>query len=89
MCCDLSIREADVSGALDSLFHYAAAYGTADTGCTGGFGQRLSESGEPECITVEWYLFGLLAGPTNFTATFQPWYIVEAKPGIYAYHDYK
>ena len=50
---------------------------------------RLSESGEAECITVGWYLYGLLVGPTNYSATVQPWYIVQPKPGIYAYHDYK
>ncbi len=50
---------------------------------------RLSESGDPECITVGWYLHGLLVGPTNYRATVQPWYIVQAKPGVYAFHDYK
>lgn len=50
---------------------------------------RLSESGEPECITVGWYLYGLLVGPTNYSVTLHSWYIVKAKPGIYAYHDYK
>ncbi|MGZ4973956.1 MAG: hypothetical protein ACXWDN_14440, partial [Limisphaerales bacterium] len=34
---------------------------------------RLSEAGEPECITIGWYLNGLLVGPTNYRATAQPW----------------
>jgi hypothetical protein len=50
---------------------------------------KLSESGEPECINVAWYLYGLLVGATNYSATDKPWYIVQAKPGIYAYHDMK
>ena len=50
---------------------------------------RLSETGEAECITIGWYLYGLLVGRTNYSTTVEAWYIVKAKPGIYAYHDYK
>ena len=45
----------------------------------------LNESNRPECIRVGWYLCGLLVGPTNYVTTAQPWYIVQVKPGIYAY----
>lgn len=50
---------------------------------------RLGESGNPECITVGWYLYGLLVGPEDYVTSLQSWYVVQAKPGIYAYHDYK
>jgi hypothetical protein len=40
---------------------------------------------EPECIDVRWYLDGLLVGPTNYVTTAHTWYIVQVKPGIYAY----
>jgi hypothetical protein len=50
---------------------------------------RLTESGDAECVTVAWYLSGLLVGPTNYVQTWDPWYIVQAKPGIYAYHGMK
>jgi hypothetical protein len=45
----------------------------------------LTESNEPESIIVGWYLCGLLIGPTNYVTSWQPWYIVQVKPGIYAY----
>ena len=49
----------------------------------------LTESNQPECIRVGWYLCGLLIGPTNFITAVHPWYIVQVKPGIYAYTDEK
>jgi hypothetical protein len=45
----------------------------------------LTESNEAESINVAWYLSGLLVGPTNYVTAWQPWYIVQVKPGIYAY----
>ena len=50
---------------------------------------RLNKSGTPECITVGWYLHGLLVGPPDYVTTMKAWCLVQAKPGIYAYHDYK
>jgi hypothetical protein len=50
---------------------------------------RLTESGAPECVTISWYLSGLLVGTTNYVTSLKPWYIVQAKPGVYAYHGYK
>jgi hypothetical protein len=49
----------------------------------------LTESNQPVCIHVGWYLCGLLIGPTNFVTTVRPWYIVQVKPGIYAYSNEK
>lgn len=48
---------------------------------------RLNGSGEPECISVGWNHYGLLVGPPHYATPFLPRYIVQAKPGIYAYHD--
>jgi hypothetical protein len=45
----------------------------------------LNESNQPECMVVGWYLCGILVGPTNYVTAWQPWYIVQVKPGIYAY----
>jgi hypothetical protein len=53
------------------------------------FSVRVTEFGNPECVTVGWYLSGLIVGPTNYVTSLTPWYIVQAKPGIYAYHGYK
>jgi hypothetical protein len=50
---------------------------------------RLSESGEAECVGIGWYLSGILVGDTNYVTTFEPWYIVNPKPGIYTYSLYK
>ena len=50
---------------------------------------RLSESGEAECITIGWYLSGILVGDTNYITTFEPWYMVNPSPGIYTYSLYK
>jgi hypothetical protein len=43
------------------------------------------DTNKPGCISVAWYLCGLLVGPTNFTTDYQPFYITQVKPGIYAY----
>jgi len=47
---------------------------------------QLSESNQPECIVVSWYLSGLLVGPTNYVTKWQSGYGVQAKPGIYTYY---
>ena len=43
------------------------------------------DSKEPECIVVGWYLCGLRVGAPSYTTDFHPFYIVQVKPGIYAY----
>jgi hypothetical protein len=43
------------------------------------------ESQQPECIIVGWKLSGLLVGSTDYVTKFRPWYIIQAKPGIYAF----
>ncbi|HWI56932.1 MAG TPA: hypothetical protein VNZ22_06880, partial [Bacillota bacterium] len=48
---------------------------------------RESPSGRGECIELSWEKFGLLVGRSNFTTAFQPWYITNAAPGIYVFHD--
>jgi len=45
----------------------------------------LSESKEPECVVIGWYLCGLRVGAPDYITTFHPFYIVQVKPGIYAY----
>jgi hypothetical protein len=45
----------------------------------------LNESKAPECIIVGWYLCGLQIGAPDYVTTWQPWYIVKVKPGVYAY----
>jgi hypothetical protein len=45
----------------------------------------LNESKEPECIIVGWYLCGLMVGSPEYINKSHPWYIVQVKPGIYAY----
>jgi hypothetical protein len=45
----------------------------------------LNDAKDPQCINVGWYLSGLLIGPSNFVTTIKPWYIVQVKPGVYAY----
>ena len=44
-----------------------------------------SSNNQPECVAVSWYLSGILVGPTNYVTTYRPWYIVQVKPGTYAY----
>jgi hypothetical protein len=50
---------------------------------------KLSAGGEPECVILGWYQYGLAVGNTNYTLTFDAYKSVEAKPGIYAYYFYK
>jgi hypothetical protein len=49
---------------------------------------RLSETGQPECVAISWYLRGLVVGPPDYVLSFQPWCSKKA-PGVYAYHLYK
>lgn len=46
----------------------------------------LSETGQPECVVIGWYLSGLAVGPPEYVLSFHPWYMNQAKPGVYAYH---
>lgn len=50
---------------------------------------RLSETGQPECVAIAWYLRGLVVGSPKYVLSFQPWCSRQAKPGVYAYHLYK
>jgi hypothetical protein len=42
-------------------------------------------SKEPKCVVVSWYLYGLQVGAPGYRSDYHPFYIVQAKPGIYAY----
>lgn len=46
---------------------------------------RLSSSGAPECVTVCWYLSGILVGPRDYATTLSPWYLRKVRPGVYTY----
>ena len=37
------------------------------------------------CVAFSWYLTGILIGRPDFHSTWNPWYIREIAPGIYAY----
>ena len=51
---------------------------------------RLDDGGKPECVTIGWYLYGLIVGPTNSNYVAQDgpdgygekWYMLRVKPGI-------
>ncbi len=50
---------------------------------------RLSPTGQPECIVIGWYLYGIFVGPPTYKATENPWYLRQLQPGVYVYHGYK
>jgi hypothetical protein len=50
---------------------------------------RLSPAGQPECVVVGWYLYGIFVGPPSYRATENPWYLRQVQPGVYVYHGYK
>lgn len=50
---------------------------------------RISQTGQPECVAICWYLHGLAVGSPEYILSFQPWCMNQVKPGIYAYHLYK
>ena len=65
-------------------------------GVTNSFGEEepeisvlLNSDGQPECVVISWYLYGIVAGTPDYHLRFQPWCYVEAKPGVYVYHLYK
>lgn len=37
------------------------------------------------CVAFSWYLTGILVGRPDFRSTWNPWYIREIAPGVYAY----
>jgi len=47
---------------------------------------RQSQLGQAESLVFDWHNYGLIVGPSNYTTTFQAWYVTNAAPGIYAYH---
>ena len=72
------------------------AFVTKEWGLTNSWGEeepeisiKLSESGQPECVVIAWYLYGIAVGTPDYHLTFEPWCYVEAKPGVYVYHLYK
>jgi hypothetical protein len=46
-------------------------------------GIRISPSGSPECVTISWYLHGILVGPPDYITTLDPWYPRKVKRGTY------
>jgi hypothetical protein len=56
---------------------------------------RLTDSGTPECVIIGWYDVRVEVGPTNYHENTNygesliPWYIVEAKPGVYVRPHFK
>ena len=45
-----------------------------------------SRPNRAECVIFDWGYYGLVVGPSNYTASFQAWYSTNAAPGIFAYH---
>jgi hypothetical protein len=41
------------------------------------------------CVAFSWYLTGILVGPPDFKSTWNPWYIRQIIPGVYAYSGMK
>ena len=47
-------------------------------------------AGKPiRCVAFSWYLTGILVGRPDFRTEWNPWYIHEIMPGIYAYSGMK
>ena len=43
------------------------------------------EKNQNRCVAFSWYLTGILVGRPDFRSTWNPWYIREIAPGVYAY----
>jgi hypothetical protein len=43
------------------------------------------EKKQNRCVAFSWYFAGILVGPPDFRCTWNPWYIREISPGVYAY----
>jgi len=41
------------------------------------------------CVAFSWYLTGILVGRPDFHSAWNPWYLHEIMPGIYAFHGMK
>jgi hypothetical protein len=52
-------------------------------GATGALAKRT------HCVAFSWYLTGILVGRPDFRSTWNPWYIHEIIPGVYAYSGMK
>jgi hypothetical protein len=53
---------------------------------TGGIQTPLKLS---HCVAFSWYDTGILVGRTNFQSKWNPWYLHEIMPGIYAFSGMK
>jgi hypothetical protein len=49
----------------------------------------LDNEGNPQAVVIEWYLYGIIAGPPEYRLSIKPWCHAEAKPGVYTFHLYK
>ena len=47
---------------------------------------RQGQPSQAGSLVFDWHNYGLIVGMSNFTTTFQAWYVTNAAPGIYAYH---
>lgn len=49
----------------------------------------VSPSKPLNCVAFSWYLTGILVGRPDFRSTWNPWYIHEIIPGVYAFSGMK
>lgn len=54
-----------------------------------GDGSSSATENYTHCVAFSWYLTGILVGRPNFRSTWNPWYIHEIMPGVYAYSGMK
>jgi hypothetical protein len=89
------IEDKEIPDRMRRLWRFTPSIGVATMSPSGFVGGDFPPDG-PEvtpkpthCDAFSWYLTGVLVGRPDFRTTWNPWYIQEIVPGVYAYSGMK
>ena len=86
---DASEVPANISGLWSARPSIGIAEVTADGRIGPASANEADDRKAQRCVAFSWYLSGLLVGRTDFRCAWNPWYVREIAPGIYAYSGTK
>lgn len=89
------IEDKEIPEHIQRMWRFKPSIGVATMSPSGFIGGNFPPDG-PEatpklthCVAFSWYLTGVLVGRPDFRSTWNPWYIQEIVPGVYAYSGMK
>jgi hypothetical protein len=88
----VKLDSSEVPAHIGTLWHTKPSIGIVTMTSEGWVADPSSDSvpgttvGKPShCVAFSWYLTGILVGRSDFRSTWNPWYLHEIAPGVYAY----